>query len=141
MVKDTVLLRSIATVPAPDLSDRNSGAGASAEVLLSTLAFVVAEVYRNASGSVHSASVSVPLKLVPVNLIVVLGHPVVGDTDVRCHADAAWALAKNTSTPSMLATRLSRPVSRRLRPRGSAVVPCMASLRLRIRVSSWNTMN
>jgi len=43
-VNVTVLLRSIATVPLPGLSDRNSGAGASADVLLSTFAFVVAEV-------------------------------------------------------------------------------------------------
>jgi hypothetical protein len=43
-VKNTVLLLLIATVPTPGLSERNSGAGASADVLLLTFALVVAEL-------------------------------------------------------------------------------------------------
>jgi len=44
IVKATVLLWSIETVPLPDRSDRNNGAGAVAVVLVPLVTFVVADV-------------------------------------------------------------------------------------------------
>ena len=115
-VKGTVLLWSMLTMPLSGARDRNSGAGAVAIVFVTVVtAGVVVLVKSSAAGSFHPAFVFVPTlpKLVPVNVIVVPGHPVVGDTDVRCQADAAWALAKNTSRPNMLARRLARLAVRR----------------------------
>jgi len=104
--------------------DRNSGAGAVAVVFVTVVtAGVVVLLKSSAAGSFHSAFVFVPTlpKLLPVNVIVVPGHPVVGDTDVRCQADAAWALAKNTSRPSMLARSLARLAVRRPIAGGAAM--------------------
>jgi len=98
-------------------------------VELVTVAVVSCDVKMNELGSVHWIFDVDPLNEVPVNVTVSPGHPVVGETDVRCHADAAWALPRNTKRPITLATRLKRLENRR----GSAAVPCMASLRLRIR--------
>jgi hypothetical protein len=128
-VNTTVLLCWIDAVPVPDSSDRNSGAGAVADVLLVTVAGVVAVVYRNAAGSCHSAVAVFPLKPVPVNWIVVSGHPLFGVTDVRCHADAAWALPSSTTSASVAVNRAHRPCNRRLGTRAAALLACTASLR------------
>jgi hypothetical protein len=131
-VKATVLLPSIDVVPAPEPSVwSKSGTIPVALVELVTVAVVSCVVKMNELGSDHLIFDVDPLNDVPVNVMTVPGHPVVGETDVRCHADAAWALPRNTNRPSVLAMRLIRLENRRAR--GSAWVPCMASLRLRIR--------
>ena len=84
-----MLLCSIETVPTPVSSDRNSAAGPVAEVLLVTVAGVVAVVNKKAAGSCHSGLAVLPEKPVPVNVIAVFAHPAFGDTEVRCAADAA----------------------------------------------------
>jgi hypothetical protein len=128
-VNGTVLLPSMFTVPTPDPSVwEKSGTMPVAFVLLWTFAVVSCDVKINELGSDHLTFVDVPLNAVPVSLTsAVPGHPDVGETDVRCHADAAWALPRNTNSPSVLAMRLIRLENRRAR--GSALVPCMGSLR------------
>src|SRR5271167_1741679 len=100
------------TLAVPSVGERDTGASAVAVVFATVVtAGVVVLGKTRAAGSFHSAFVFVPTKPKPdpLNVIVVPAHPVVGDTDVRCHADAAWALPKNTSSSSMLARTLVRP--------------------------------
>jgi hypothetical protein len=123
-VNGSVLLWSIATVPVPVSIDKNNATTDVAVVFATvTSAGVVAELNRKAVGSYHSAVVFVPLapKPVPVKVMVSVagetspGHPVDLEILVRCHADAAWALPRNTSRPTTLARRLMRVANRRLR--------------------------
>src|SRR5271154_660153 len=121
-----LLLWLILTVPTPDEIDRNSGAGEVAVVLLVIVAVVLACVYRIPDGSDHSTVAVLPLKLVPVNVTGFAGHASFGSAVFSVHADAAWALPRNTSRPTIETARLKRLANR---ARGSALVPCMASLR------------
>lgn len=113
-MKTALLLPSTETVPVPVPDSRNNGTVAVAFVLPLTFAVVDCDVNNTALGAVHVAVVDVPLKPVPVKVTSVPGHPDVGETEVRCHADAASALAKKTSSPSVPAKRLARLIVRRI---------------------------
>jgi hypothetical protein len=115
-VKGTVLLLSMATAPTPFSVDRNIGTTAVA-VVLATVVFALVEISLLLpwlAGLVHCASeyVPTPPNEVPVNVTSVPAHPSFGLTDVKCQADAAWALAKNSSSPKVPATRLARLTDR-----------------------------
>jgi hypothetical protein len=100
-VNATVLLWAIVTVPTPLPSVcRNSGTIAVAFVLLLTFAVVLTDVKISEFGSLHSAMAVEPLNEFPVSLTSVPEQPDVGETEVRCHADATCALARKTSRPS-----------------------------------------
>jgi hypothetical protein len=124
-----------ATLPLPDPalpgpldSCSKNGSTAVAFVELSIFGCVAWNWKISAVGSNHMASSVSPLNPVPVKWTTVPGHPDVGDTDVRCAADAAWALPKNTSRPSVLAMRLTRPMNPRPSARDPAV-PRVAFMR------------
>jgi hypothetical protein len=128
-VNFTELLLLIAALPAPGpLICRRNGSTAVAFVELSTFADVSCSWKISASGSLHSAWIDDPLKPVPMNITTVPGQPEFGVTDVRCDAEAAWALPRNTIRPSVPAIRDRHPVNLRPSARGSAVVACTASL-------------